>query len=114
MRYDRSQTMRRALDAVTNALAGLACVLFVRGLLDSPRVRVEAVAAPPTPANVSVRDAALLVSLVDEDGVAIGDASVTLFWERERTQYWVGSAITDAAGETELRGLPRGLTWVLA
>jgi hypothetical protein len=106
--------MRRALDALTNALAGLACVLFLLGLLDTPRVRVEAVAAPATPANVSVRDATLLVSLVDEEGVAVGDASVTLFWERERTEYWVGSAITDAAGEAELGALPRGRTWVLA
>src|SRR5688572_16113240 len=114
MRYDGVVPMRRALDAVTNALAGLACVLFVLGLLDSPRVRVEAVAAPPTPANVTVRDARLLVSLVDEEGVAVGDAGITLFWERERTEYWVGSAITDAAGEAELADLPRGRTWVLA
>jgi hypothetical protein len=106
--------MRRALDTVTHALAGLACVLFVLGLLDSPRVRVEAVAAPPTPADVSVRDATLSVSLLDEDGVGVGDANVTLFWERDRTEYWVGSAVTDAAGEAALIDLPRGRTWVLA
>lgn len=106
--------MRRGLDLVTNVLAGLACVLFVLGLLDSPRVRVEAVAAPPTPASVTVRDATLLVSLTDEEGVAVGDASITLFWERDRTEYWVGSELTDAAGEAELTGLPRGRTWVLA
>lgn len=108
-----SSTMRRALDRVTNALSGIACVLFVLGLLDSPRVRVEAVLAPPTPESVTVRDATLLVSLVDEEGIAVGDAGVTLFWERERTEYWVGSAVTDAAGEAELGGLPRGRTWVL-
>jgi hypothetical protein len=75
---------------------------------------VEAVAAPPAPATVTVRDASLLVSLVDEEGVAVGDASVTLFWEQERTEYWLGSAVTDAAGEASLDELPRGRAWVLA
>jgi hypothetical protein len=114
MGYDEAPMVRRALDLLTNALAGLACLLFVLGLLDSPRVRVEAVAAPLAPANVTLRDATLLVSLVDEEGVGVGDAGVSVFWERDRTEYWVGSAVTDAAGETELAGLPRGRAWVLA
>jgi hypothetical protein len=109
-----SVPMRRALDTVTHAFAALACVFFVLGLLDSPRVRVESVAAPPAPADVTLRDATLLVSLVDEDGVAVSDANVSLFWERERTEYWVGSAATDAAGEAALSELPRGRSWVLA
>jgi len=105
--------MGRAVDAATKALSLLACLFFLLGLSDSPRARVVVVPAPSTPKTVVHRDARLLVALDDANGVRVADASVTLFWEQEGTQYFVGSGTTDAAGEVELEALPRGPSWLL-
>jgi protocatechuate 3,4-dioxygenase beta subunit len=100
-------------DALTQALAGLACLLFVLGLTDSPRLEVAAVLAPPAPVAPAERDARLEVEVFGPDGTPLEGASVQAFWERDRVEFFVGSEATDEHGKARLTGLPRGTTWVL-
>jgi hypothetical protein len=100
-------------DALTLLLAGLACLFFVLGLTDSPRLEVETVLAPPAPAGAEARDAILEVEVLETDGRAISGASIELFWERDGTEFFVGSKTSDRRGQARLANLPRGPTWVL-
>src|SRR5688572_15283170 len=106
--------MSRAVERASSVLLLVACLFFLLGLTDSPRRRVALVQAPTTPNVVTPRDAALFVTLSDAEGVRVGDANVTVFWEHEGIEYFVGSGTTDLAGELQVEDLPRGSTWVLA
>ena len=114
MGSDTGGVTRRALDRVANALAGLACLFFVLGLADSPRVALAPVSALAVPESDVVRDARLVATVVERGGAPIDGATVTVFWERDATQYFAGSALTDAEGRASLEELPRGSAWVLA
>jgi protocatechuate 3,4-dioxygenase beta subunit len=105
---------RRALDRVANVLAGLACLLFVLGLADSPRVVLEAVSALAVPETDVARDGVLDAEVVERAGAPVRGATVSVFWERDGTQYFAGSALTDRAGKARIAELPRGSVWVLA
>jgi protocatechuate 3,4-dioxygenase beta subunit len=104
---------RRALERVANVLAGLACLFFVLGLADSPRVVVEAVSALAVPEAGAARDARLDVEAVSRAGDPVADAAVTVFWERNGNQHFAGSAVTDRSGAASLTELPRGPGWLL-
>jgi hypothetical protein len=103
----------RAQDIVANVLAGLACLVFVIGLADSPRVVVETVSALAVPETDAIRDAELEVEAVSRAGAPIDDATATVFWERDGIQYFAGSALTDRSGKARLVELPRGSAWLL-
>jgi protocatechuate 3,4-dioxygenase beta subunit len=105
---------QRALDRVISALAGLACLFFVLGLGDSPRVTLAPVSALAVPRTDAVRDARLDVAVVERAGDPISGATVNVFWEREGIQYFAGAALTDRSGRASLAELPRGSVWVLA
>src|SRR5262245_251257 len=105
---------RRALDRVANALAGLACILFVLGLADSPRVVLEAVSALAVPQTDVARDGVLLVEVVERAGSPVRSATLNVFWERDGNEYFAGSALTDRSGRARIAELPRGSVWVLA
>ncbi|HEY3500947.1 MAG TPA: carboxypeptidase regulatory-like domain-containing protein [Polyangiaceae bacterium] len=100
-------------EALTHALAGLACLLFVLGLTDTPRLEIQAIAAPQAPVDATARDAVLEVSVTNASDQPLEGANVELFWEREGVEYFVGSGASDRGGGVRLTGLPRGVSWVL-
>jgi protocatechuate 3,4-dioxygenase beta subunit len=101
------------LERVANALAGLACLVFLLGLTDSPRVVVQAISAPAVPESDVRRDAELVVAVDARSGGPVRDAAVTVFWERDGVHYFAGSATTDRSGSARLEELPRGAVWLL-
>ena len=104
---------RRVLERVANALAGLACLFFVLGLADSPRVVVEAVSALAVPDAGAARDARLEVEVVSRAGAPVGEATVTVFWEHDGNQHFAGATVTDESGSAIVTELPRGSGWLL-
>jgi hypothetical protein len=100
-------------EIVANVLAGLACLVFVIGLTDSPRVVIETVSALTVPETDAIRDSVLEVEAVSRAGTPIDDATATVFWERDGIQYFAGSALTDRSGKARLVELPRGSAWLL-
>jgi protocatechuate 3,4-dioxygenase beta subunit len=107
-------TRTAALDRAAHALAAIACVVFLLGLADSPRVVLEAVSALAVPSNDVPRDARLVVEVSTRSGEPLRDASVSVFWERDGAQYFAGSGRSDRTGSARLGELPRGSVWVLA
>lgn len=105
-------TARRIIDAAALISAALACVLLLLGLHDTPRSELE-IASAPLPATAGKRDAALAVSVTTNEGTALGNASVTLFWEQDGTEYPVAVTLTDGGGRASMRELPHGFAWVL-
>lgn len=103
---------RRIVDALTTLCAALACLLFVLGLRDTPRVVLEVVPAPPVPAAAGKRDRTLSVAATSA-GRGVDSASVSVFWERDGKEYFVGAATADAGGTARVGELPRGFAWVI-
>jgi hypothetical protein len=101
------------VDALTSLCAALACLLLLVGLQDTPRTTLEIVPAPAVPSSAGKRDRALTV-IVSSAGRPVRGATVSVFWERDGSEYFVGSASTDAEGAARVAELPRGHAWVLA
>ena len=104
----------RASRAVA-VLAALVCFFFVITLRDVSLFRplLPALPAPPVPASVVDRDAALGVTVVDEALQPLAGASVRVFVLREGKAYFAGDRNADAAGRASFERLPRGQVWVL-
>jgi protocatechuate 3,4-dioxygenase beta subunit len=106
---------RRPIDRITSWVAAFACLTFAVVLVDVPLRELEVVAAAPaSPLESVVRDGALVVQVIDADGLPIPGAAVKIFWERDGRYYLASSGETDENGALELRDLPRGKVWVLA
>ncbi len=97
-------------------LAALVCFFFVTTLRDVALglPLPLSIPAPPVPASVMERDAALDVEVVDDTGHAMPGASVRVFAMRENKAYFAGDHDTGEAGRAAFTGLPRGEVWVLA
>ncbi len=68
--------------------------------------------APPLPEATADRDGVLVVT-VKAGGGAVAGASVQAFAMLGDSAYSAGASKSDAAGETTLRRLPRGVHWIL-
>jgi hypothetical protein len=97
-------------------LAGLVCFLFATTLRDVRLLSLPLppIPAPPVPESITLRDAALDVTVVTEAEQPLAGASVRVFVMREGKAYFAGDRDTDAAGRASFTGLPRGEVWVLA
>src|SRR5258706_14916776 len=93
--------------------SALACLLFLTGLVDTPRTALQWMQAPAPPVDRSERDAALRVTVRAKEGPVLPGATVQLFWENQRTFYWAGAELTDGDGTAHLSQLPRGSLEVL-
>jgi hypothetical protein len=105
------------LDRLLLVVATAICLLFTAMLRD---VAVAALTlspmppAPPIPQDFGVRDAALSVSVVDEAGQPVPEASVRVFALRAERAYFAGERATGDAGVARFEALPHGEAWVLA
>lgn len=97
-------------------IAALVCFFFATTLRDVRLLplTLASIPAPPVPASVAVRDAALDVTVVTEAEQPLAGASVRVFVMREAKAYFAGDRDTDAAGRARFTALPRGEVWVLA
>jgi hypothetical protein len=97
-------------------LAALICFFFVTTLRDvALHLPLPApIPAPPVPLEISERDAALEVQVVDEAERPVAGASVRVFTIRDKKAYFAGDRDSDAEGWSRFAALPRGETWVLA
>ena len=113
-RVSRSSSVRLADRAILFA-ALLACVSFVVGLRDVPPGALEErTISPPPPVEIADRDASLSVNVSAADkGLALGEATVRVFWQRANRYYAAGVAQTNARGVARLEQLPRGAAWVI-
>ena len=97
-------------------VAAIVCLLFTGTLFD---VRAKAppplatIPAPPVPDAIQDRDAAMVVSVVDEQGNLLPGASVRVFAIRGSATYFAGDKPSDGSGQARFTGLPRGEAWVL-
>ncbi len=94
--------------------SALACLFFVVGLVDTRRVELEWVQAPPPPVPEAERDARLSVLVRGRGTGPLEGATVQAFWENERRYFWAGAELSDDEGRAELTRLPRGVLWILA
>lgn len=110
-------------------IAMLAFLLFVVRLRDTRQSTVRSkVSVPSVPDAGVTRDSELLLTVVERDSLAqyerqdagtsndkkrIPDAQVRTFWQKDREYFDAGQATTNAAGESNLRSLPRGVLWIL-
>ena len=97
-------------------LAALVCFFFVTTLRDVALhlPLPPSIPAPPVPASVTERDAALDVVVVDDGGHATPGASVRVFAMHDDKAYYAGDHDTGDDGRAAFTGLPRGEVWVLA
>ena len=97
-------------------LAALVCFFFVTTLRDvALHLPLPAsIPAPPVPASMTERDAALDVDVVDDAGHAMPGASVRVFAMHEDRAYYAGDRDTGDDGRAAFTALPRGEVWVLA
>jgi len=104
------------LGRLVVALAALICFFFVTTLRDTAlRLPLPPpIPAPPVPEEISVRDAALDVLVVDEAERPVAGASVRVFTIRDKKAYFAGDRDSDPGGWSRFPSLPRGETWVLA
>ncbi|HEY3667775.1 MAG TPA: carboxypeptidase regulatory-like domain-containing protein [Polyangiaceae bacterium] len=108
---------RKPSEVLTLALSVIACLAFVLSLRDLPGRRLATPAfkiAEPIRISGLERKASLRVVVATEKAAGIGAATVQVFWEHDARFYWAGAAVTDNAGQTELRELPEGRVWLLA
>ncbi len=102
------------VERVVVAVAALVCLLFAGGLRDVPaRAAMIGLYAPVLPATAKDRDAALTVSVVDEDGDPLPGASVRVFAIHGDRAYFAGDRPSDDGGSARFDGLPRGEAWIL-
>ncbi|HEV8246462.1 MAG TPA: carboxypeptidase-like regulatory domain-containing protein, partial [Polyangiaceae bacterium] len=104
---------RRATEIPMLLFSALACLLFLTGLVDTPRSALQWMQAPAPPVDRSERDAGLRVTVRAKGGPVLPGATVQLFWESQRTFYWAGAELTDSDGSARLGQLPRGSLEVL-
>ena len=104
--------LERLVDRITVACAALACLFLVLGLRDTPRVELT-VKLPAAPVPAAARTAVLNVEATTAAGARAANARVNVFWEREGSEYQVGSTATGADGRATVRELPPGAAWVL-
>ena len=103
--------MRRFLTL----LVILLCALVVGAIPGAPlRATVSTLTAPPLPPELSLRDAALDVTVRTEAHMPLDDARVQAFAIASGRAFLAGEARSDAAGRAALRDLPRGEFWVTA
>jgi protocatechuate 3,4-dioxygenase beta subunit len=105
---------RRIAEIPMLLFSALACLFFVTGLVDTRRVELEWVQAPPPPLPETERDATLQVVVRARGGGPVERATVQAFWENERRYFWAGAALSDGDGRAELSRVPRGVLWSLA
>jgi len=113
---DDSQGRGALLNRLVVIMAALVCFLFTTTLRDTRLLilPLPPIPAPPVPASVTLRDAALEVTVTTDADQPLAGASVRVFVMREGKAYFAGDRDTDAAGRASFKGLPRGEVWVLA
>jgi carboxypeptidase family protein/PDZ domain-containing protein len=104
----------RRIERAASWLATIACLLWVVGLRDAPTAWLPQNGAPPLPASVGDRDAALVAIVVDQDGTPAEDTLVRVFTIVGDAVYLAQSGVTGPDGRVRLTDLPRGETWVVA
>ena len=107
---------RRRLERFIVALAAAVCLLFTATLRDLSvaSLWLPQGTAPKLPDGVGQRDAALTVTVLDDEGAPVPGALVRIFSVVGERAFLAATTTSDDEGRVALSELPRGETWIIA